>query len=304
MSRQRGVILLVIMGTLWGLQFAMLKRAAQGGYSDLTILMLALALLSIAFVAIMLGRGEMFRLDRERASFLFVACFLGYIIPLGATLAASRHLPAGILTLLASFSPVATVIIALLFRTETVSRLRLAGIVLGTFAVFLVFWPELQLPGAGTAAYMALALLVPLCYGAESIYIAKYWPEGLNPLQAVTGETVAAMICVLPFFVLFGGASELQLAWTGAEIAIVLFVLAGVVESLLYFAIIQKTGGVFVSFGTFIALAAGIAWGMVLFGESHGPIVWAAVVILCASLGMVCFEAPGERKTQGSAPTA
>ncbi|MEM7427397.1 MAG: DMT family transporter [Pseudomonadota bacterium] len=302
MSRGASVFLLVIMGTMWGLQFAMLKRAAQGGYSDLTILMLALVLLSIAFVAIMLGRRQMFQITWPRAKFLLIICVLGYIIPLGATLAASHHLPAGILTLLASFSPVATVIIALLFRTEAVSRLRLAGIGLGTFAVVLVFWPELQLPGAGTAAYMALTLLIPVCYGMESIYIAKYWPEGLNPLQAVTGETVAAMLCVAPVFLIFGSPSELGLNWGGAEIAILLFVLAGVIESLLYFVIIHHTGGVFVSFGTFVSLAAGIAWGMVLFGETHGLPVWAAVVILCAALGLVCFDDPDARRKSGSAP--
>ena len=302
MSRTRAVFLLVIMGAMWGLQFAMLKRAAQGGYSDLTILMLALVLLSAVFMGFLIARNELFHLTRDRISFLLITCVLGYIIPLGATLAASRQLPAGILTLLASFSPVATVLIARLFRTETVSPLRWAGIALGSFAVLLVFWPELQLPGAGTAGAMSLALLVPVCYGAESIYIAKHWPEGLNPLQAVTGETIAAAVCVTPFFFWYGGLSELTLSWTGAEIAIALFVLSGVVESILYFALIQKTGGVFVSFGTFIALAAGIAWGIALFGETHGSHVWLAVAILCASLALVCFERPGERKTPGSTP--
>lgn len=302
MSRSRAVILLVVMGTMWGLQFAMLKRAAQGGYSDLTILMLALVLLSIAFTAMILARGQAFRLTRDRVSFLLITCVLGYIIPLGATLAASRELPAGILTLIASFSPVATVMIAHLVRAEIVSPLRWGGIVLGTIAVLIVFWPELQLPGAGTAGSMALALLVPICYGAESIYIAKYWPEGLNPLQAVTGETVAAALLVAPIYFLFGDLSELTLTWSGAEIAIVLFVLAGVVESILYFAIIRQAGAVFTSFGTFISLGAGIAWGIAIFGESHGLHVWIAVAILCASLALVIFDDPDARRTQGSTP--
>ena len=63
-----------------------------------------------------------------------------------------------------------------------------------------------------------------------------------------------------------------------------------VVESVLYFYLISKTGGVFVTFAGFVSLFAGIGWGVLLFAESHGAMVWFAVGLLCVSLFLACWE--------------
>ena len=68
------------------------------------------------------------------------------------------------------------------------------------------------------------------------------------------------------------------------KLAIAVFLAAGVCESLIYFYLIRVTGGVFISFGGFITLFAGMAWGMFLFGERHPPSVWASVVLLTVAL--------------------
>ncbi len=286
--------LLLIMGGCWGLQFAMLKLAAGGGYSDLAVLVLAMALLSVVFLAMLVVRRQLFRLTRERLAFLVVTSVLGYVAPLWAALYAASHLPAGILTLMASLTPVATVAIALALRTEVVSAQRVFAVVLGAIAVCLVLWPELELPGFGALHWLLIALIMPLCYGVESIYIARFWPAGLTPLQAVTGESVMAAVLVLPLFAFTGGTMPWPSDWGAAELAIGLFVAAGVLESLIYFLLIQRTGGVFVTFGGFVSLFAGIGWGIVLFSESHGPQVWAAVGILCLSLLLACWQRSDE----------
>ncbi|MGI9304971.1 MAG: hypothetical protein ACR2RB_20035 [Gammaproteobacteria bacterium] len=121
----------------------------------------------------------------------------------------------------------------------------------------------------------------------ESIYIAARWPRGLSALQVVAGEAIAATLMVIPVFLLFGQPASFDFTWSSAETGIALFVAAGLVETLLYFYLIEQTGGVFVSFGTFISLFAGIAWGIVLFSETHEPVVWAAATIACLALGCV-----------------
>ncbi|NNE23587.1 MAG: DMT family transporter [Rhizobiales bacterium] len=290
MKRPVALLLLVIMGALWGLQFAMLKLAAEGGYSEINILMLALVLLSIAFSAIMYLRKQSFAVNRGRIAFLLITAVLGYVIPLGAALYAAPHIPAGILTLIGCLAPVVSISIALALRTEFVSLQRVLALVCGLIAIALVLWPQIELPGLGAAPWMLLALLVPACYGIESIYAAVYWPKGWTSLQAVTGETLVATVLVLPIFAALGDPVSMATTWSTAEWAIAVFVMAGVVESLIYFYLIQTTGGVFVSFGTFISLFAGIGWGMVLFGESHGVLVWGAVGTLCAALALACFD--------------
>lgn len=289
-SQARASLCLLIMGGCWGLQFALLKLAAGGGYSELAVLSVAMALLSVVFVGFLVVRRELFRLNLERFVFLLVAGILGYVAPLWAVLHAASHLPAGILTLLGTLTPVATVGFALALRTEAVSPRRILAVLFGAAAVCLVLWPELELPGFGNIQWFLIALIMPLCYAIESIFISKFWPSGLNPLQAVTGETLMALVLVLPIFALSGGSVSLPHVWGTAELAIGLFVAAGVVESILYFYLIRRTGGVFVSFGSFVSLFAGIGWGMVLFSETHGAFVWLSVGLLCFSLFLACWE--------------
>ncbi len=283
--------LLILMGMMWGLQFAMLKLTSQGGYSEISVVMIALVLLSVAFLAISHLRGEHIRSLRGVVPFLIITAILGYVIPLFAALTAAGEISTGLLSLTGCTSPVVAVIVALLLRTERVSPRRIAAVALGVMSVAVILVPQIDAPGFGMAPWILLALVVPISYGIESVYISRHWPKGMTAMQAVTGETITAAVLVFPLFLFFsGGSVPLSDGWTLAETAILVFVGAGVVESLIYFYLIRHTGGVFVNFGTFVALFAGIGWGIVLFGESHSAMVWGAVFLLVGALTLVSRE--------------
>ena len=279
-----GTLFMIVMGTMWGLQFSMLKRAGQGGYSDLTLITFALVLLSIAFLALSAVRAEMIRPERRLLAFFLVTAFLGYIVPLGATLYAASVLDAGILTMIACLSPVIAVAAALVLRVESVSSRRSVAVGLGCISVGLITFPEFRAQEFGHLPWIAVAIVVPLCYGLESIYVSRFWPVGMTPLQAVTGETLAAALIVFPVFLLHGDPALRSVTWSGAEFALLTFVAAGIIEGIAYFRIIQSSGAVFVNFGSFVGLVSGVCWGMVLFNETHGPNIWIAVAILIAAL--------------------
>ena len=284
------ILVLFVMGATWGLQFAMLKLAVEEGYHELNILLLALTLISVIYGVMVVAMRRLFSIDRERIVFFVVIALIGYVIPMGATLYAADHVPAGILTLLASLAPLFTFAVAIIFRTEPVSGLRIVAVVLGCVSVALVLAPQAELPGEGALWWMVLALLIPLCYGVESIYVASRWPSGLDVMQVGFGEAVVAMLLTAPLVWWFGDPSTLSMSGTTADLAIGIFVLCGVFEVYMYFYLIRTTGGVLVSFGTFIALFAGIAWGMLLFAESHDGFVWLAVGIACCALSLVTYD--------------
>lgn len=284
------LLLLVIMGTIWGLQFTMLKLAVESGYNQFNVLLLALLLISIIYGALITIKGQFFRFNYERLKFFFVVAVIGYIVPMGATLVAAPHVPAGILTLIASLSPLFTFAAALALRTEPVSKTRIWAMWLGCASITLVLLPQTRLPGYGALPWLITALLIPLCYGVESIYVAARWPRGLSVMQVGFGEALSAAILVTPFLFILGEAKSLSLQGSIAELAILVFVLCGVLEVFIYFHLVRTTGGVLVSFGTFIALFAGIGWGMLIFSESHGAIVWLAVSVLVGALALVTAD--------------
>lgn len=289
----RDLILLFVMGGAWGLQFAMLKLAAEAGRSEISVLFVALVPISLLFCALLALRRAFFRLTGEIAAFLVITGLLGYVIPLIAVLYVAPQVSAGVLTLVASFTPVVTVAIALLLRSEPVSRRRILAVGLGAVAAVLLLLPQIELPSFGALEWLLIAFLVPLAYGYESIYVATHWPKNLDSLQVVTGEAVTAALVLLPFHVTLGDSLAFDPSWPMDQIAIGVFVAAGVLEVMLYFYLIRQTGGVLVSFGTFISLFAGIAWGMILFSERHDAPVWGAVLVLVAALWLVAFDKSG-----------
>ena len=290
MRRWLPLIVLLLMGTLWGLQFAMLKLAVESGRPELNVLLMALVLISVVYAILVALRGRAIRFTRENLVFFVIIAILGYILPMGATLYAAPHLPAGIITLFASLSPIATFAVAIGLRTEPVSRIRIGAMLLGCVSALLVLGPEAELPGYGAIGWMLLVLIVPLTYGVESIYVSARWPKGMGVLELGLGEAIVAAILTLPFFFLFGEPASFGIGFSVADLAIVVFVLCGIFEILMYFWLIRTTGGVLVTFGTFVSLFAGIAWGMVIFSERHGPPVWLAVTFLVGALALVCLD--------------
>lgn len=288
------------MGVAWGVEFSALKLAIQGGHDEFTILMVALILISLGYFLILLVRRTLFRVNKEICVFLAITALLGYLIPLLSALYAAPHLSAGIMTLIVSLTPVITVIVALLLRTERVSLARISAVGLGMVATLLVLAPQLELPDYGVLKWMLLIGVVPICYGVESIYVSARWPGNLDAWQVGFGEAIAAIILLLPVYFIFGDPSSISLSWTIAETGIVLVVIANMINIVLYFYIIQHTGGVLVSFGSFVSLFAGIGWGMLIFSERHGVTTWAAVLVLVGSLAVVCADTlKNERSAEG-----
>ena len=118
-------------------------------------------------------------------------------------------------------------------------------------------------------------------------FTSRRWPENINPFQLVAGETLLAVVLVFPFAVVFGAPLSVPQEWGRAEIGILVFVLAGAVESWIYFHLINSRGSVLVSFGYFVALFAGIGWGMLIFAETHSPATWLSVGLLVLALWLV-----------------
>lgn len=269
---------------MWGLQFSMLKFAALSEAGSIDILMLMLVVLSLVYSVYVLSVGDSLRFPAGWIPFLLVTAMLGYVLPLGITLLVVPHIAVGTLSLIACLAPIVTVALALAFRTERVSPARILAIVLGLASALLVLWPELRLPGLGAAGWMVAALGIALVYGIEPVYVHARWPAGMTSPQLIAGEAIAAAVLLLPFFLLQDNPLDRLSIGYDALWPLAVFVLAGIVETLLYFHLIRTAGGVFVSFGTFVSLFAGIAWGMLLFSERHAIHVWLAVIFLIGAL--------------------
>lgn len=277
---------LLVMGAAWGLEFSMLKLAAEAGFPGPGVLLVTLALIAVVFCVLLTLRRGWYRLTRRVLVFLAVVSLLGFVLPLLAALWAAPHVAAGTMTLIASFTPLVTVATALAFRTERVSPRRILAVVLGLAAALLVLVPEARLPSGGNLLWLLVVFVVPLTYGVESVYVSATWPPGLDALQVVTGQALMTVLMVLPVYLLAGEPLVYDPAWPVGQSAILVVAACVLIEVVLYFVIISRTGGVLVSFSMYISLFAGIAWGWIIFGEQLGITVWIAIAVLAVGLAM------------------
>ncbi|WP_282610694.1 DMT family transporter [Pelagibius sp. Alg239-R121] len=301
-------LLLFLLGALWGLQFTLLKIAADAELDELSILTIAMFLLALAFLAAMACRRAWFRPTLGHIWFFLISALFGFVVPLSGVILVAEQLSAGLIVFFESLTPVLTVAIVALLGTERLKLPRLLAVALGMIGVLLVLWPNIVRPGSARLESMLIALVIPLAYAIDGVYVAARWPSDLRAFQVVTGEAVAAATMLLPFLLWQTLAAPAQLAyltdpwfietWGWGHWAVLAFVPVSFLEAYLYFYLLKHAGAVFVSFGSFISLFAGIFWGLVLLGERHSVLVWIAVLLVSFSLYLVNYGAFRQDRTK------
>lgn len=120
------VILLLILGTSWGLRVALIKLAVQSGIPHTTIAAATTFGVAICLSVINGLTGRRFAIDRRRFPFFISCALIGYVVPFFLQLYAAERVPAGSLALIFSLLPIATLIIAVASKTD---RITLPGLV-------------------------------------------------------------------------------------------------------------------------------------------------------------------------------
>ena len=278
------LLLLFVLGSAWGLQFVLLKIATDAGLGEANILLVSMTLLALGFLVATAAAGAWFRATWRHVRFFLISGTLGFVLPLGAVLLAAREISAGVIVLFEALTPVFTLALALILRTEAVTPRRVLTMTLGLLGVFAILLPAIADPGSMSLVAIGFALALPVIYALECVYVGACWPSDLRPLQVVTGETVASAIMLLPCLLWLDGVDPVSMARTFDHGAVLLFVLISVFEIYLYYVLIRRAGAVFVSLGSLISMFAGILFGILLIGESHPASVWLAVALAALAL--------------------
>lgn len=281
---------LVILGTSWGLHFSFIKLAAESGLSYSGIAAVTTAGVAILTLLISALRRRMPRFDMQHLRFYFVAALLGYVAPFLIELHSSVHMPASVLTLVVSSSPLFTVLIAMLFRSDTITMRGLTGIIVGTLSAALILVPSaIGLTGI-PVFWILVAFLVPLIYAADHNFIAKLWPAGSDSYQLGCGESLVALAMLLPLYLWQGVIVDLDVPFGSGHIAIIVMVGFALIEIFLYFEIIRLAGPIFVSQTNFITVAAGVLWAMYIFGERPSQWLWLSAALLALALYIITTD--------------
>jgi drug/metabolite transporter (DMT)-like permease len=296
------LILLVILGSSWGLHFPILKFAARSGLPYSGIAAAIICGVALALLAISLARGRLPVFRPRTVRFYFICAVLGYLVPYFLALFATGRIDADMMTLIVSTSPIITLCLATLAGVEHISAMRVIGIGLGLASVLFLIVPQAdRIDGAALTAII-LAFGVPASYSCYHVYLAKRWPAGFDSFQVACGEALVALGLMLPVFLAAGGDAILHSDWTDGHWAVLAMVAITTIDCYLYFEIVRLAGPVFVSQANFITVIAGVFWAMLLHGERPSGWLWASLALLVASLFLLVIGrragAPAARLTR------
>lgn len=281
---------LVILGASWGAHFSFIKIAAESGLSYPGVAAVTTAGVAFLLLLIALFRRRLPVFDRAHLRFYFVCSLLAYVAPFLLELHAAAHLPASVLTLVVSSTPLFTVLLAIAFRADSVTLRRLLGIVLGVASTALILVPAALGITDIPVYWVLVAFAVPLSYSADHIYIAKAWPKGSDSYQLGCGEALLALAMLAPYYLWQGVGADLEVPFGPGHKAIIVMVGFALVEIFLYFEILRIAGPIFTSQTNFVTVITGVFWAMVIFGERPSQWLWISAALLGVALLVIATD--------------
>jgi len=291
--------LLVLLGLGWGMTQPLGKMATEDGHGPFGLIFWQLVVCVLVLGAICLPKGKGLVFTPAALRFYVVVAALGTLIPNATFYISVARLPAGVMSMIISAVPMIAFPLSVLLGMERFGWLRLMGLCLGLVAVSLLAAPGAVLPGAAMVAFLPIAMIGPLCYAMEGLFVARFGTAGMDAVQAMFGASVVGLLGCLPLALMTGQMFDPFAGFGRPEAALVL---SSAVHALMYAAYVWlafRAGAVFASQCSYIVTGAGIFWAMVLLGERFPPSLWLAVVLLLCGVALV---SPRERAAGKATP--
>jgi drug/metabolite transporter (DMT)-like permease len=227
-------------------------------------------------------KGEKLALGRVHLFSYLVIGALAVGIPMSLLTYAAPHLPAGLQTIVLALSPPLTFLLGMLARIERFRLPGLLGLAFG-FVGVLVIIITLGLAASAPDAWQwfALSLIAPLLFACSNLAAALMRPPLSSSLSMAAGVLLGSSAMLIPMMVIAGQAS----VPTGAG-AVAALMAAGInaVFFVLFFEIIRLAGPTFFAQFNYLAVLAGVAWSIAIFGERLSIYFFVAMLLMFAGV--------------------
>jgi drug/metabolite transporter (DMT)-like permease len=119
------------------------------------------------------------------------------------------------------------------------------------------------------------------------MFVALRSPPGTDAPATVGAMLLTATLVLAPIVAVTGTFVPLGYPWGVVEWSIIAMMLVNSFSYAVFYHLIQIAGPVFAAQTAYVVTLAGVAWGIVLFGEQHSLWVWAALVLMLLGLALV-----------------
>ena len=278
----KDLLLLFTLASLWALHFSLVKLV-EADRNPFSILVPLLLVLSVLFLFVLIFNKQTFAFSIRKIIFFIIAGSFAYIVPLYVEFLVAPKMDAGILVLIVSSVPVFTLLLVWSFKLLSVSYKLILGTISGLIGISLIVlgndYKTLNI-------YSIIALIVPLSYSFDAIFMEKYWPTNLNTFQVAFGECLISFFLILIMNIFLGTKTSEYTYWLKLEDFWLLTIIT-FLEVSLFFYILKNSGAVFINLGSYLVIPAGFLWGYIIFQETFTVLKFVCTLLIMASILLI-----------------
>lgn len=261
----------VALSATWGSSFLFIKIGVRG-LSPAQVVWSRVVIGGLVLAVIVAVTRAKLPLQRRLWAHLAVVTVLLCLVPFALFAWAEQRIPSGLASVLNATTPLQTVVIgALALRTERLTRIQTAGLLLGFAGVLTVIGPW---DGAGFTRDLpadAACLLATGCYGCAFVYLRRFVSPYKVP--AVTAAFVQVGIGAVVMLAATPWIADRPVHLDGG-IAAAMLALGGLGTGLAYVwnnNLISACGAATAATVTYLTPAVGVALGVAFL---HEPFLW------------------------------
>ncbi|HBU30410.1 MAG: hypothetical protein A2X71_03030 [Thiobacillus sp. GWE1_62_9] len=272
-------VLLLVTGTLIGLNFPLGKLGGQAGVSPAMWALLISAGASTALLPVLILRGRIRWPSPRILRYSIFSSLVSFVGPNLLLFSVMPHAGAGYTGLMFALSPVFTVLFAGLLRLRIPGPLELLGIGAGLAGAVVISISRGTDPAAPAGFWLLLALLIPVCLAAGNVYRTLDWPPDTPPdVLAFWGQFCSSMVFVSVLVATEGRVPVGDVVPAG--LAAVIQVVIGALTFPVVFRLQQRGGPVLFSQIGYVAAAVGLIAATFALGECYAPLTWAGAGVI------------------------
>ena len=270
---------------IWATTPLAIKWSAQD--VDFSFAVAARMAIGLAVAALVLVAWRIGLPLHRRARASYAAAGLGMFGAMTLTYWGAQYIHSGLISVLFGLSPLLTGLFALLWlKNETLTRAKLAGMLLGLAGLVVIFGDSHEMGGTHALAGVLALLAAVTLYSSSLVWIKRIGDDS-PPLAT----TVGALVVALPLFALvwwWNADARLPAAVPARAAAAIVYlgVFGSVIGFALYYYVIKHMETGKVALITLVTPVLALLLGSVANGEHVGVRVWVGTLLIGLGLSV------------------
>lgn len=282
---QEPTVLLLITGTLIGLNFPLGKIAGEAGVSPMTWAWLISLGATVVLLPLLVATRKLAMPSKQVLRYAVVSALVSFITPNLLLFTVIPRVGAGYTGLMFALSPVFTLLLASLFRLKTPGRIGRIGIVVGLVGAVIVSLTRNASSAGPGVGWLLAALAIPAALAAGNVYRTLAWPEGASPnVLAFWGHAFSSGAFLVLLLLTRGTLPVYELAPV-SNIALAQLLVAGMTFPA-FFRLQQKGGPVLLSQIGYVAAAVGLIAATAFLGERYSLATWLGAGVIATGIAI------------------